>query len=104
MNRLRIIFASSWGAIVAIAFVIAITIWMEFSPALKAWLVSIAGHHWTTKSILTMLIWIIVMKIMYFAKPNPSDDRIRNSLKTLTFVAIAGALIIFGFFFLHYVG
>ena len=104
MNKLRIIYASTWGAIKAIGFATVITIWMEYSPGLKAWLVSLAGHHWTAKSWLTMIVYAVVAVIVYATHRNPSDAQVRRSLILLVCAAIIGALIIFGFFFFHYVG
>ena len=104
MTKLRLIYASAWGALKAIGFATVITIWMEYSPGLKAWLVSFAGHHWTTKSWLTMIVYAVVAVVVYATNRNPSDRQIRRSLISLVCTALAGAVIIFGFFMWHYVG
>ena len=104
MTKLRLIYASSWGAIKAIGFATIITIWIQYSPGLKAWLVSFAGHHWTAKSWLTMIVYVVVTLIVYAMNRNPSDLKVHRSLVSLVCTVMIGTLVIFGFFLLHYVG
>lgn len=101
-KKLRLIYASSWGATIAIIFATIITIWMEYSPGLKKWLTSVAGHHWTTKSLFTIGIYAVVLIIVYAFKREPSDMQVRGSIKKLVAVAIAGALVLILFFTWHY--
>ena len=95
-------YASSCGAIIAILYATIVTIWMEYSPWLKAWLVSVAGHHWTAKSLFTMGFYIVIFIVVYELKPNPSDQQIRGALKKLIAIAILGAIILTLFFTEHY--
>ena len=101
MNKLRSAFASAVAASVAVAVAVVITVWAEFSPALKATLKSITGHHWVTKSYLTMLVYAAIMAAIYFKVPNPSPVKMIKSLNYLIALAFAGSIILIVFFLWH---
>lgn len=98
---IRIIYASSVSATITAIFTAAITILAELSEPLKNGLKSISGHHWTTKSILVVVIYLAVLALVYSANKNPSKNKVRGSLHTLTLVFIAGSLSILGFYLWH---
>ncbi|MEK7616361.1 MAG: hypothetical protein AAB420_04110 [Patescibacteria group bacterium] len=102
MNRLRLIYSSSWAASKAILFATIITIWAELNAPLKAWLKSVTGHHWTTKSWFTIGIYVVLLLLIYVLKREPGDMQVKNSIKWLIVIAILGALALFLFFTGHY--
>ena len=102
MNRLRLIYASSWAATLAVLFATVITIWGELNSPLKNWLKSVTGHHWTTKSWFTIGIYVVLLLLIYAFKHEPTDLQIRSGLKRLFVIAILGALALFLFFAIHY--
>lgn len=89
MNKLRLIFGSALAAIITIIFVVTITIWAELSVPLKDWLKNFSGHHWTSKSIFSVILYAAATAIFYRISRNPSDVLLR---KTLFFVLVFAAL------------
>jgi len=98
---IRKIYASSISAIVTVIFAVTITILAEFSEPLKGVLKSISGHHWTTKSILTVIVYLGVMAVIYSINKTPSKGRVKRSLYCLILASILGSLSILGFFLWH---
>src|SRR3989344_8598313 len=98
MNTPRLIFASALAAIATIVFVVVITIWAELSVPLKDWLKNFSGHHWTSKSLLSVLMFAAATLILYVLPYQHSDDRLRKTLGLLLMFAILGTFIIALFF------
>ena len=74
MNKLKSIYASACSASVTIFSVTAVTIFAELSPAFKNWLTKMSGHHWVTKSYMSLIVFAFFY-YLFFAK--------RRSLKLL---------------------
>ena len=102
MNKLRLIYASSWAATLAIVFATVIIIWAELQAPLKTWLKSITGHHWTTKSWFTIGLYVALLLLIYAFKREPTDTQVRGGIKRLSIIAVLGALALFIFFAWHY--
>ncbi|MEK7122122.1 MAG: hypothetical protein AAB807_00945 [Patescibacteria group bacterium] len=102
MNKPRLIFSSACAAIITIAFIVIITIWAELSAPLKDWLKNFSGHHWTSKSILSVLSFAVVAAIFYFLSGQPSDNRLKKTLEFLLIAAAFGIVIITAFFIGHH--
>jgi len=102
INKLKLIVSSSYATIISIAFVVVITIWAEFSIPLKDWLKNFSGHHWTSKSIFSVLLYIIATAIFYFSLPNPSENRPKKALIFVLLSVILGAIILTLFFTAHH--
>ncbi len=102
MNRIRLIYASSLAAIAAIIFAVVITIAGEQSAGLTAALKGLTGHHWISKSILTVLVYFGVMLITYAAAPLPARERLRRNIYLVVATAIAGYIVLLLFFVYHY--
>jgi hypothetical protein len=71
----------------------------EFSPAFKKFLEAVGGHHWTGKSILGALLFIILTII--FNTKGSGDDLGKNINRTII-SAVTGSIVIFLFFAIHY--
>ncbi|OGN01717.1 MAG: hypothetical protein A3I26_01645 [Candidatus Yanofskybacteria bacterium RIFCSPLOWO2_02_FULL_43_10] len=104
MNKPRLIFASALAAITTIVFVVVITVWAELSIPLKNWLKSFSGHHWTSKSIFSALLYAVATTIFYGSFRNPSEIIIRKLLVFLLVFMVLGILSITAFFTGHYLG
>lgn len=98
------IFASSVAAIIAIAFAVIITIWADLAPPLKAWLKSVSGHHWTTKSWFTVGVYFFSFLFITALPLEVTERKTRISLYLLSVAAILGGLMLFAFFTLHFFG
>lgn len=98
MNSLRKIYASSIGAIVAIILATVMTIVGERSEAFNAWLKSVSGHHWRTKSIFTIVAYVVVFAIAYAMVRDPQPARVRSALRWLLAIAVICIVIVVGYF------
>lgn len=102
MKHLKLIFASSIASTAAVLFATAITIWAELSPPLKESLKNLTGHHWVTKSVGTMLVYILVFIIAYASRKELKTEAVRGSLNTLIGTSLLGTLALFAFFVWRY--
>ena len=104
MNKLKLIYLSSIASSLAITFVTIITIIAELKAPLKNWLKSLSGHHWTSKGILSLLLYIAATLVLYFAVKNVDDKKVRASLWIAIVTTILGSLVLLTFFTGHHLG
>lgn len=104
MKKQKLVYASSIAAIISILFVTVVTIWGESSPALKDWLKALTGHHWTSKSILSLGIYFVGTALFYVLPKKMGDETVRKYLKALLVASILGTIIVFLFFTGHHLG
>ena len=105
MKRITLLYASAVAAIVAIVFATAVTILGEYSLDFKDWLKSIFGHHWTTKSIFTMIVYIGSFALCYiYPHRSLSSRRVRGALLFLLLITVVSTIILVMFFAKHYFG
>ncbi|HEY4484430.1 MAG TPA: hypothetical protein VI978_01770 [Candidatus Paceibacterota bacterium] len=102
MNKTKLLYASSAAAILAIASTTAVTIWGELSPTFKNLLAGFTGHHWVTKSLLSLLVYLGGIALFYFLSKNINTNKISKGLTFLISSALICSLILFLFYFLHY--
>ena len=93
---------SATSAILSAVYVVVVTIWSENSAALKGWLTDFSGHHWVSKSIVSLAIYFGGLLLFYFLPKKIGDDTIKKYLKALLLTTFLGAVIIFVFYVGHY--
>lgn len=86
-----------------IAFVVIITVWADLSAPLKTWLTNLSGHHWTSKSVLSVLLYVLAMPCFY-ALPYKNDSGLGKVLGGVLIAALSGVIIITGFYTAHHFG
>lgn len=99
---MRLIFSSAVAAIITNVFVVTITIWADLSAPLKDWLKNFSGHHWTSKSILSVLLYIAATILFYFILRRPDETKLKKTLLTLLISLPLGALALTLFFAGHH--
>ena len=104
MNRVKLVYASAWGAIASAVFIVVVTIRAELSAPLKEWLTGLTGHHWTAKSVLSLLVFVVVACVVALLPYEPEARCVRCALTALLNVVIFGTLGLLGFFSLHSLG
>lgn len=104
MKSLKLVNSSSTAAGFSIALIAVLTIVAELSPALKAALTNFSGHHWVTKSILVVLVYLAGLAMAYLFSKNISLETVRKNLTILILVTAASTLAIFLFYVGHYLG
>ena len=102
MNKPRLIIASAYAAILTIIFLVVITIWAELAPPLKDWLKAFSGHHWTSKSIFSVLLYTLLTAIFYLIFRGPDGAALRRALSLLIISTILGVLALTAFFTGHH--
>ena len=102
MNKPKLITSSASATIITIVFVVVITVWAEFSVPLKNWLVNFSGHHWTSKSIFSVLLYAVAALVLYLALGNPSENRLRKALVLLLVFTALGTIVLAAFFTGHH--
>jgi hypothetical protein len=101
MNRLKLIYASAFAATISIVFSVAITLMAEWIPSLKNALKAWTGHHWTSKSVLSILVYVALLLIAYNITDQPEGSQLRRSIYVVTLAALLGYAILFFFFLSH---
>ena len=86
---------------VTIVFVVVITVWAEFSVPLKDWLKNFSGHHWTSKSIFSLLLYVLMTTVLYFSPQKESEQKIDRALGLLLAFTLLGTAAITLFFTGH---
>ena|SRR3989338_4189109 len=104
MRTIKLIVSSAYASVIAIVFVVVITVWAELSAPLKQWLQGFSGHHWVSKSIFSLVLFAAVLAVFYVIPLNNADKRLKSSLVLLFFSVLFGVAAITLFFTLHYFG
>lgn len=94
--------ASGYAAIITIVFVVIITVWAELSVPLKDWLKNFSGHHWTSKSILSALLYGLDVIILYLSPLTYDARRLKKTLGWLIAATALGTIILTLFFTAHH--
>lgn len=93
----RIAAAALKSATVYNIYIVILVIAGELSGAFNKFLAGLTGHHWITKSV-TGLVLFILLTIL-FSRMN--DDDVEKGIKYTMWSVVAGFIIIFGFFLIH---
>lgn len=104
MKKLRLIYSSSLAASLAVIFITTITIAAELDPPLKAWLTNFSGHHWVSKSILSLALYFVAFFLFYSAFRKVDALKIKTGLKLLIWLTVVGVLAILFLFTGHHLG
>jgi hypothetical protein len=103
MNKVKMIISSVYATILTVTFVVGITIWAELSAPLKDWLKDFSGHHWVSKSILSVLIYIIATALFYkLVHDESSGSFLQRWLSRLLLAVILGTFILTAFYTGHH--
>lgn len=102
MNAPRFALASIIAAKISIIYMVVITITAELSPALKTSLKNITGHHWITKSLSSLILYLLLLFLIYSLAKTPSDDKLNKYIMRLFWTSILGTIVLILFFAWHY--
>lgn len=104
MNKPRLIIASSLSATLTVIFVTIITIVAELTPSFKEFLKNLSGHHWTSKSILSLVFYIAAMILLYFVFRNIDARKVSTHIALATWTTVLGILALLLFYTAHNFG
>mgnify|MGYP001559264043 FL=1 len=75
-----------------------ITLGAELSPSFKNWLASFTGHHWVTKSWISIIVFVAFFLIFKLTSKSVDASKTKKSIYTLEASIVLGAIIILGFY------
>lgn len=98
----KLVNSSSIAATLTVIVITVVTICGELSLAFKDFIKSFTGHHWLTKSALSLLVYFGGLVLFYLLPQNIGPNTIRRGLIFLIIITLAGSLAVFLFFVWHY--
>lgn len=99
MSRLKLAIASARSAILTIIAMTVVIIVSEVSTAFNDFLKSISGHHWRTKSYLTVLLFVVLTLIFRAGlRKDPNETAVVRVLRFLILTTILCVVVVTGFF------
>lgn len=98
MNKLKPIYASAYSSVVAIVTVVGLTIGAELSVPLKTWIAGFTGHHWVTKSWISIIVFVLFFVIFQFSNKSVTESQTKTVLTMLQIFIVLGFLAILGFY------
>lgn len=96
MKNIKSMSISTIAVIIAITI---ITLYGELSSTFKDFLKNITGHHWTSKSIISI---IIFFGLYFFLVKSDDDLDVFKEACIVSIITILASLIIFGFYLWHF--
>ena len=97
-NKTKSLHAITVGAIIAVIFVMIITIAGELFSPLKSLLKEAHQHHWVGKGVWSIIIFVVVSGIFYFTGKHSGNTITSRLLNVLSWILILSALALFVFF------
>ena len=98
MEKLKSIYASAYASVVTIAAVVAMTISAELSAGFKEWLAGLTGHHWTTKSWASIIVFVLFFAVFRLTRKFVNERQTSRALSVLQVSVVLGFLAILGFY------
>lgn len=102
MDKLRSIYASANSASITIAVIVAVTIGAELSSGFKDWLAGFTGHHWVTKSWLSIIIFVLLYLVFRALNKNVSINKTEKALFILQIASVIGFFLILWYYIYHF--
>lgn len=104
-RSLRFINAALLATILVVILVVKLTILGELSEPFKAWLKDISGHHWVTKGIFAVTLYILAFLLLaFFVRPLGNERFLKPLLRLTVGAAFLGTCVLLGFFTWHFFG
>jgi len=92
--------ALSLSTILVIAITAILTIWSELSSTLKTFLASLTGHHWVTKGVFSIILFVILALIL--SKTTKESKDIWPMAKLVGWITLLSTLAISLFYVWHF--
>jgi len=103
MDNKKLVHASSISAVVVIAFVAIVTIASEELPAFKGWLKSFTGHHWVTKGVASVLLYLILLQLLSRTKKAVETKDVQKAIMVLVAASFLGTLAVLAYYTWHFI-
>ena len=103
-NRLRLILASCYSASLTIWLIAWLTVGSELSEEIKASLADLTGHHWVSKSWLSVIVYLLGLWILQSRFKQITDQQAVKAVYSLIGSLLGASLVVTGSYLLHYWG
>ena len=91
----------NYSTILTLCLVVVLTLLSELSNSLKTFLTNITGHHWVTKSVLSLIFFVVIYFLISKTVKDWADSN--HLIIDAIVVTLLGGAIIFGFYAWHFV-
>lgn len=98
MDKLKSIYASAYSATITILVVVGLTMAADLYIPFKTWLAGFTGHHWVTKSWISVIVFVLFFIIFRLVKRSVNEIETRKALVLLQTISVLGFLAILGFY------
>ena len=90
----------NYSTILIICLIVLLTILGELSDSFKTLLTSVTGHHWVTKSVLSLIFFVVIYFLISKTVKDWADSN--HLIIDAIVVTLLGGAIIFGFYAWHF--
>lgn len=80
---------------------VVLTLLTEIFPSVHEYLTKLTGHHWTSKSVIAIILFVLLSFI--FKGSSQESSSVLKSAKILVLSVVIGGLIIFSYFAFNYI-
>ena len=91
----------NYSTILTICLIVVLTILGELSESFKTFLTSVTGHHWVTKSVFSLIFFVIIYFLI--SRTNKDSAELTRQVIYTIIAVVLGAIIIFGFYVWHFI-
>ena len=91
----------NYSTILTICLIVMLTILGELSKSFKTFLTSVTGHHWVTKSVFSLIFFVIIYFLI--SRTNKDSAELTRQVIYTIIAVVLGAIIIFGFYVWHFI-
>jgi hypothetical protein len=95
--------AAAWSASITMIVIVAVIIAAEYVASFNAFLTSLTGHHWVTKSVFEVILFVVLFLIFGFTMKKDKKAPMKGVIPTLI-VGIASIAVLVVFYVLHFAG
>ena len=85
--------AATNATIITTIFIVVVTILAELSSGFKDFLAKLAGHHWTAKSLLSIIVFFLS-----YSLSNKDEGDVKKMARNVVVATVLGGLLIFFFY------
>ncbi len=103
-KKFKIIYSFVLSAIVSVVFIVFITIAGEEYKPIKKWLANVFTHHWIGKSMVAVILFVFIAIAGNILPLQPKNKCVISILWILFATMMIGAVLIGGYFVLHWYG
>jgi hypothetical protein len=93
--------AAAWSANITMIVMVAVILVAEYVASFKSFLASVTGHHWVTKSVLDVVLFVLLFLVLGMVMKGNKKEPMKGIIPTLV-VGIVSMAVLLGFFVYHF--